>query len=110
ERFETDPCATSSFRGATEGGEPGIHNPLPVVNRHRGCYVPCHTTRHAGPHRAVRWVEVTWQGGEPPALRREWWAARDGDRVPTTTTIVRCGQLRAGRCGLSYRGRSSPDR
>src|SRR5450759_1189496 len=21
--------------------------------------VPCHTTRHAGPHRAVQWVEVT---------------------------------------------------
>jgi hypothetical protein len=23
--------------------------------------VPCHTTRHAGPHRAVRWVEVSWR-------------------------------------------------
>jgi len=24
-------CAASSFRGATEGGEPGIHNTRPVV-------------------------------------------------------------------------------
>jgi hypothetical protein len=24
-------CAAWSFRGATEGGEPGIHSPRPVV-------------------------------------------------------------------------------
>jgi hypothetical protein len=30
--------------------------------------VPCHTTRHAGPHRAVRWVEVNRQVGELPAV------------------------------------------
>jgi hypothetical protein len=24
-------CAAESFRGATEGGEPGIHSPRPVV-------------------------------------------------------------------------------
>ncbi len=30
-----------------------------VEDRHRGDLLrPCHTTRHAGPHRAVREVEV----------------------------------------------------
>jgi hypothetical protein len=37
-----------------------------TFNRHRGGQnywpVPCHTTRHAGPHRAVREVEVMTSG------------------------------------------------
>ena len=36
---------------------------------------PCHTTRHAGPHRAVREVEVmkVWA---PPAGRSKRWSTR----------------------------------
>jgi hypothetical protein len=37
-------------------------------NRHRGrpCGShPCHTTRHAGPHRAVREIEVMRDGARP---------------------------------------------
>ncbi len=34
-------------------------------NRHRG-WAPCHTTGHAGPHPAVRRVEVTPPAGDPP--------------------------------------------
>jgi hypothetical protein len=39
-----------------------------AINRHRGRPFgshPCHTTRHAGPHRAVREVEVMRDGAVP---------------------------------------------
>jgi hypothetical protein len=55
-----------------------------------GLRVPCHTTRHAGPHRAVRWVEVSTRASVsalqsvscPHARqslqlhRADWWCAR----------------------------------
>ncbi len=40
--------------------------------------LPCHTTRHAGPHRAVRWVEVRRPASEGRARRRVCWGARCG--------------------------------
>ena len=61
-------------RGA--GGQPmGTHN------RHRGrgiASVPCHTTQHAGPHRAVRRVEVTRPAGGCPVGRSNGWGRQRG--------------------------------
>ena len=58
---------------------------------------PCHTTRHAGPHRAVRRVEVTRRAGAPPVRRRARSAARCGDPMRShATTVGRCLNLAGG--------------
>lgn len=53
----------------------------PEADRHRGPRKfprdPCHTTRHADPHRAVRRVEVTRRVGEVPARRSSEWGRRN---------------------------------
>jgi hypothetical protein len=53
----TMPTATSASRRLTR------HRRRRSVNWHRSVeqdvHDPCHTTAHAGPRRAVRWVEVT---------------------------------------------------
>ncbi len=48
------------------------------------------TTRHAGPHRAVRGVEVTRQAGGLPAWRRASWARRREWPWPSFSTS--CGR------------------
>ena len=79
-------------------------------DRHRGVefklHVPCHTTRHAGPHRAVRWVEVSWQGGESPTCRRSGLAVRRGALWRSCTTICGHWQPLVWLRGVTFREQS----
>ena len=48
-----------------------MNDKIPRTNRHRGQLLklrPCHTTRHAGPHRAVR-VAIEGRRKAPPEKR-----------------------------------------
>ena len=72
--------------------------------------VPCHTTRHAGPHRAVRGVEVMPRAGEHPDRRRVCSAARDGGPSSSCATTVGRWQRLAWQRARSSREREAPDR
>ena len=73
---------------------------------------PCHTTRHADPHRAVRGLRSTWRVVEVRAGRSSGVGSRDrgcpGSGRVATSAYVRCtpGQRRRPSLATS-RGRSS---
>jgi len=72
---------------------------------------PCHTTRHAGPHRAVREVVVTAEASAAPSRRSIAWLGRcEGRASRCATTVGHCRRLprRVQTLrGLAVRGRSS---